>query len=94
MPIGLEDVTKYPHLFERLSQIDEPRWSTEDLQKLAGLNLIRVFKEVEMVCINYCSSASLFSNLQALGFWRDSKGFYKILPEILRHSMKNSQGFW
>ncbi|XP_021925025.1 dipeptidase 1-like [Zootermopsis nevadensis] len=49
MPVGLEDVSKYPHLFERLAQTNEPRWSTEDLKKLAGLNLIRVFKEVELV---------------------------------------------
>ncbi|PNF33642.1 Dipeptidase 1 [Cryptotermes secundus] len=49
MPEGLEDVSKYPHLFERLAQIDEPKWSTKDLKKLAGLNLIRVFKEVEKV---------------------------------------------
>jgi membrane dipeptidase len=53
MPIGLEDVSKYPHLFERLAQIDEPKWSREDLKKLAGLNLIRVFKEVEKVRIKY-----------------------------------------
>jgi membrane dipeptidase len=53
MPEGLEDVSKYPDLFDRLAQIDEPRWSTEDLKKLAGLNLIRVFKEVEKVCIMY-----------------------------------------
>jgi membrane dipeptidase len=63
IPIGLEDVSKYPHLFERLAQSDEPRWSAEDLQKLAGLNLIRVFKEVEMVCINYCSSTAVFPKL-------------------------------
>jgi membrane dipeptidase len=53
MPIGLEDVSKYPNLFDRLAQIDEPKWSTEDLKKLAGLNLIRVFKEAEKVCIKY-----------------------------------------
>jgi len=53
MPEGLEDVSKYPDLFDKLAQIDEPRWSAEDLKKLAGLNLIRVFKEVEKVCIMY-----------------------------------------
>jgi hypothetical protein len=53
MPIGLEDVSKYPNLFERLAQLDEPKWSTEDLKKLAGLNLIRVFKEVEKVRIRF-----------------------------------------
>jgi membrane dipeptidase len=58
MPLGLEDVSKYPQLFERLAQIDEPRWSTEDLKKLAGLNLIRVFKEVEKVRIKQRYSTS------------------------------------
>jgi len=53
MPVGLEDVSKYPDLFDRLAKIDEPRWSTEDLKKLAGLNLIRVFKEAEKVCVTY-----------------------------------------
>ena len=46
-------MSKYPDLFDKLAQIDEPRWSAEDLKKLAGLNLIRVFKEVEKVCIMY-----------------------------------------
>lgn len=50
-PEGLEDVSKYPDLFDRLRKPlpDEPHWSTNDLKKLAGLNLIRVFKEVEKV---------------------------------------------
>lgn len=46
-------MSKYPDLFDRLAQINDPKWSTEDLKKLAGLNLIRVFKEVEKVCITY-----------------------------------------
>jgi membrane dipeptidase len=53
MPVGLEDVSKYPDLFDRLALIDEPKWSTKDLKKLAGLNLIRVFKEVEKVRIKH-----------------------------------------
>jgi membrane dipeptidase len=59
MPVGLEDVSKYPNLFERLAQIDEPKWSTKDLKKLAGLNLIRVFKEVEKVRIKYTAILSM-----------------------------------
>lgn len=50
-PIGLEDVSKYPVLFDLLAEDGhgyEP-WNREDLQKLAGLNLIRVYKEVENV---------------------------------------------
>jgi membrane dipeptidase len=68
MPVGLEDVSKYPNLFERLAQIDEPKWSKEDLKKLAGLNLIRVFKEVEKVrdkvnCDSLCANPRELLNL-------------------------------
>jgi membrane dipeptidase len=45
-PEGLEDTSKYPHLFDKLA---EDGWSREDLKKLAGLNLIRVFKDVEKI---------------------------------------------
>jgi len=49
--MGLEDVSKYPDLFDRLAENrpGEPTWTSEDLQKLAGLNLIRVLQEVEKV---------------------------------------------
>ncbi|XP_071568217.1 dipeptidase 1 isoform X4 [Temnothorax nylanderi] len=51
MPVGLEDVSKYPDLFDRLyeSREGEPTWTKEDLEKLAGRNLIRVFQAVETV---------------------------------------------
>lgn len=51
MPVGLEDVSKYPDLFDRLyeGREGEPTWTKEDLEKLAGRNLIRVFQAVEMV---------------------------------------------
>jgi len=51
VPEGLEDVSKYPNLFDRLyeSQEGEPTWTKEDLEKLAGRNLIRVFQAVEAV---------------------------------------------
>ncbi|KYM89463.1 Dipeptidase 1 [Atta colombica] len=45
-PTGLEDVSKYPELFAELLAHG---WSEKDIQKLAGLNLIRVFKAVEQV---------------------------------------------
>ncbi|XP_048511025.1 dipeptidase 1 isoform X2 [Athalia rosae] len=45
-PVGLEDVSKYPDLFAELLARG---WSEKDVQKLAGLNLIRVFKAVEQV---------------------------------------------
>ena len=47
VPIGLEDVSKYPDLFEAL--YDTGRWSATDLEKLAGRNLLRVFRDVEKV---------------------------------------------
>ena len=46
VPEGLDDVSSYPNLFAELFSVG---WSEEDLSKLASLNLIRVFKEVEKV---------------------------------------------
>lgn len=46
LPKGLEDVSKYPDLFAELLARN---WSEEDLEKLAGANLIRVFRAVEKV---------------------------------------------
>jgi membrane dipeptidase len=51
VPEGLEDVSKYPDLFDRLGAggPDFEPWTKEELKNLAGLNLIRVFKDVERV---------------------------------------------
>lgn len=51
MPIGLEDVSKYPALFDLLAEEGHgwTPWTAEELKKLAGLNFIRVFKQVEAV---------------------------------------------
>ncbi|KAG7172582.1 dipeptidase 1-like [Homarus americanus] len=46
-PEGLEDVSRYPELFAEL--LKDPTWSLQDLKKLAGLNLLRVFSKVEQV---------------------------------------------
>lgn len=46
LPVGLEDVSKYPVL---LAEMIRQGWTTDDLQKLIGANLIRVFKEVERI---------------------------------------------
>lgn len=54
-PQGLEDVSKYPDLFDILANgaynngTTFEAWTREELQKLAGLNLLRVFREVEKV---------------------------------------------
>lgn len=51
VPQGLEDVSKFPDLFDKLAEEGHGfvPWTKEDLRKLAGLNLIRVFKDVEAV---------------------------------------------
>ncbi|XP_047004681.1 dipeptidase 1-like [Schistocerca americana] len=46
-PLGLEDVSRYPHLLAEL--MARGGWTEEDLRKLAGLNLVRVLREVERV---------------------------------------------
>jgi membrane dipeptidase len=43
-PQGLEDVSTYPALFAELSRRG---WGDEDLEKLAGENLLRVIREAE-----------------------------------------------
>lgn len=45
VPIGLEDVTTYPNLFAKL--LEDPRWSIDDIKKIAGDNILRVMREVE-----------------------------------------------
>lgn len=46
MPAGLEDVSKYPDIFDKLYTSG---WTKEELKQFAGLNLIRVFKDVEKI---------------------------------------------
>jgi membrane dipeptidase len=45
-PAGLEDVSKYPALFQNLR---DRGWTDEELKKLAGGNILRVFAKVEEV---------------------------------------------
>jgi membrane dipeptidase len=45
-PEGLEDVSKYPHLFAELIRRG---WSDADLRKLAGENVLRAFRTAEGV---------------------------------------------
>jgi membrane dipeptidase len=46
MPVGLEDVSRYPYLFAELIQRG---WKDEALRKLASGNLIRAFTQAEAV---------------------------------------------
>jgi hypothetical protein len=50
-PLGLEDVSRYPYLLAEL--LGSGRWTEADLQKLAGKNLIRVFRKVEEVSLSF-----------------------------------------
>ena len=43
-PVGLEDVSKYPHLFAELVRRG---WSDAELEKLAGRNLLRALRAAE-----------------------------------------------
>ena len=43
-PVGLEDVSRFPYLF---AELIHRGWSDEDLRKLAGRNLLRVFRQAE-----------------------------------------------
>lgn len=47
VPQGLEDVSSYPTLFAEL--IATGKWTVDDLKKLAGLNFLRVLRDVERV---------------------------------------------
>jgi hypothetical protein len=46
VPVGLEDVSRYPTLFAALL---ERGWSVTDCTKLAGQNILRVIHEAESV---------------------------------------------
>nr|XP_022910751.1 dipeptidase 1-like isoform X3 [Onthophagus taurus] len=49
MPKGLEDVSKYPDLFDYLKKRNPRRWTSENLKKLAGLNFLRVLRTAERI---------------------------------------------
>ena len=61
LPIGLKDVSTYPALFAELLARG---YSDEDLMKIAGKNLVRVFRAVEQV--GFISSSSAFSVMTVL----------------------------
>jgi len=76
-PVGLEDVSKYPALFASL--IASGAWSLDDLKKLAGLNFLRVFREVEKVSREYYKQTPLEKNIpnKDLGDNTECKTDYK-----------------
>jgi membrane dipeptidase len=46
VPVGLEDVSKFPDL---IAELLRRGWSEQDVQKVAGLNLLRVLRAAERV---------------------------------------------
>ncbi|HEV2751373.1 MAG TPA: dipeptidase [Gemmatimonadales bacterium] len=46
VPVGLEDVSKFPDL---IAELLRRGWSEEDVRKLAGLNVLRVLRAAERV---------------------------------------------
>lgn len=55
-PSCLENVSKFPDLFAALA---EDGWTDEELEKLAGLNVIRVLKETEEVAKSLKSTSPI-----------------------------------
>ncbi|CAO3670564.1 unnamed protein product [Rhizopus microsporus] len=56
VPVGLEDVSKYPNLIAELARRG---WTDEELSGLAGENLLRVWKKVEKVSKRLAKSHQL-----------------------------------
>ena len=54
-------MSKYPALFASL--LASGAWSLEDLKKLAGLNFLRVFREVEKVSYFFCNEFNMASSV-------------------------------
>ena len=48
MPLGLEDVSRFPHLFAELIRRG---WSDADLERLAGKNIVRTLAAAEAVAV-------------------------------------------
>ena len=46
VPVGLEDVSRFPDL---IAELLERGYTDEDIRKLAGLNFLRVLREAEAV---------------------------------------------
>lgn len=87
VPEGVEDVSKYPYIFAEL--LLDPKWTDEDLKKLAGMNLIRVFQEAERVSCGI----GVFVSLEFLGveIISDRIGLdVAIIRESRRYAISNS----
>ena len=79
-PVGLEDVSKYPQLFDLLANPDEnydtfTPWTLEELKKLAGLNILRVMRAVEKLADD----------------WKDVTPVDELIPEEEIYNLANDQ---
>lgn len=57
----MDDVSKYPDLFDKLAA--DHGWTSDELKKLAGLNLIRVLKAAEDVSAQMRSDSPYEENI-------------------------------
>lgn len=88
VPKGLEDVSKYPDLFDELAKETNTHrpWTRQDLQNLASGNLLRVMRAVEKqrddskgekekieICEDQILVADLGKNTDCRTFHPDSK---------------------
>lgn len=49
VPNNLNDTSFFPELFTELTAPGNPEWQPDELKKLAGLNILRVLRDVEKV---------------------------------------------
>lgn len=77
-PKGLEDVSKYPDLIKKVWEVTNAK--EEDIAKLMGLNVVRVWKECELV------SQSLKDHKPVESNWEDRRWVFeeycKEFPEL------------
>jgi len=92
-PEGLEDVSKYPDLFEAI--IRTGNWSADDLEKLSGRNLLRVFRDVEKVVRNFSFvvRSRVFETLKTPNFPQVRDELQKTLPVQEMLTRKDYAGF-
>ena len=71
VPVGLEDVSKYPYLFAELIRRN---YSDEEVKQVAGMNLISVFQQVEQV--------RMWQQQQALPLHGSQSFHFSLLPSL------------
>lgn len=75
MPEGLEDVSRFPYL---IAEMIRRGWSDEELELLAGGNLLRVMREVERIAAELqearIPSSALIENLDGSRTTSDEQG--------------------